>query len=543
MGDYKSVGLTPPTKSAIKGAIKRAFKLTVRAGDEIGNAIITEASTPMTPVVEEAVTSETLRVKADKGALSGSENVLTVNGTVETGTVEVLVREVDGDDVRGSSLAPFTSEGIGLQAIKSPLSPLETPLDISTHEPSTEPVITVPQKATSPLSTTILDAMEVMETLSPEMNQRVGRDFIASLDSLPAPKSSRYDVAQLKQVVANALSHCAEGDNDEVAVSLVHYWSESLEDEFKLSLIHNMGLKEPDHSLELALQTMLHHSADDAKEWYKAYVSNRRAALTRQDSGSDSSLSSAQSLEMEAQGQTFKTSDIYRDTSGPRLEDLFNSGKTNTAPLKRPKKPCPVNENSFKRRRGWESDPSLEKTLQHKRARLIEATEPDEEVMAKPSSVRPKRGRHAATEQPSTEGPFIGTAGQEVIVQSVEAPSEPAPARLQRGGRGRGRGRGLGRGRLTRSTRFQQVEQAERAGSTESGEPAEQEPKSAPTSAPAQVLGKRRREWSLDTTVSAESELSNECYSERENDWHGEFNRRQMPNSMYVVTTFSSFVI
>lgn len=544
VGDYKSVGLTPPTKSAVK----RAFKLTVRATGEVSDAIITSSPTPITPGAEDGVLDDT-RVKVDEGALSGIENLETLTDSGEATAVKHLVRDMDMSDVRDGSLATPISEAIGLQTTQPSLSPVETPVDTPAEEPLINPARTALgtflaaaqvkkplSQTSSPVIPATLDPMDVVDAMASESEKPVDRDFIAVLHSLPDPESSKYDVAQLKQVIATSISHSREAGNDKAALCLLHYWSEIAGDDFKLSLIYNMGLKEVDHNLELALKTMLRHSMEDASEWYKAYISKRPVALERQDSGSDSSLSSAQSLEMETLNQTFKVADIYRDTSGPRVEELFNSGKSNTAPLKRARKPCRVNENSFKRRREWEADPSLEEALREKRARLLKVTEPEpEEAMPKTSSVRPKRGRRAAVEQPPTEVPTPETTEVEPIVQSVEVP-EPAPARAQRGGRGRGRG-GRGRGGVAKPTRASRS----RKGKAEPQEEPEPEPEAetAPaTPVPAQVLGKRTREWSLDTTVSAESAVSNECYSERENDWHGEFSTRKMPNSMYVVTFF-----
>ncbi|CEJ58177.1 hypothetical protein PMG11_06843 [Penicillium brasilianum] len=545
VGDYKSVGLTPPTKSTIK----RAFKLTVRATGEVSDAIITGSPTPITPVAEDGVVSDDAQIKADEGALSGVEKLFALKGSVEAAMGKYSVKDAEVSDVQDSSLATPISEAIGIQTANPSLSPVETPVDTLVDEVSTDPALTTPKphlltapdanknsllQSESPLTTPALDAMDAMAF---EIEKPLDRDLIAILNSLPAPQSNKYDVAQLKQIVATAISHSREAGNDEVALSLLHYWSGISDDNFKLSLIYNMGVKVTDHNLELALKTMLHHSTDDASEWFKAYVSTRSVALDRQDSGSDSSLSSAQSLEMEPLGQTFKVSEIYRDTSGPRLEDLFNSGKSNTAPLKRPRKPCRVNENSFKRRREWEADPSLDQTLQAKRARLLKDTEPEpEETMPELSSLRPRRGRRVAAEQPSTQGPTPDTIEVEDIAQSVEVAPEPAPTRAQRGGRGRGRGGRGGRGRGGRGKAAQLSPSQQPEPKTVSEVPDTTDAAAAaPPSAllpPTQVLGKRIREWSLDTTVSAESTISNECYSERENDWHGEFSRRKMPNSI-----------
>lgn len=560
VGDYKSVGLTPPTKSAIK----RAFKFTVRATDEGVDAIIADAPTPVTPLAEDGVFSEGTLVKADEGVLSGGEDFGTLKGSVEAAdevankavveaaVVGDLVKDADIGEVRGSSLATPTSEAIGLQTTQTSLSPLETPVDTPTDELLTDPVLPVsdtllphtlhtaldtqekPLQADSPL---IITPLEAMDTMASETEKPVDRDLVAVLNSLPLPQSSKFDVAQLKQIIASSISYACEAGNDQVAMSLLHYWSGISDDDFKLSLIYNMGLKEVDQNQEMALKTMLRQSMEDASEWYKAYLSNRPVALDRRNSGSDSSLSSAQSLE-EPQGQTFKVADIYRDTSGPRLEDLFNTGKSNTAPLKRPKKPCRVNENSFKRRREWESDPSLDQTLREKRARLLKDTEPEpEEVMVSLSSLRPRKGRSPTVNPPLSPTQNPDTTDVEAIAQSVEVASDPTPpAPAQRGGRGRGRGGRGGRGRGGRARAAQSSgSQPETAAATAAAPSA-----SAPAAAPAQVLGKRAREWSLDTTVSAESDMSNECYSDRENDWHGEFDRRQMPNSMYVLTFASS---
>ncbi|KAJ5900692.1 uncharacterized protein N7473_004762 [Penicillium subrubescens] len=515
-GDYKSVGLTPPTKNAIK----RAFKFTVRATDEGVDAIITDAPTPITPVADDGLVSDDTLVKADEGALGVGKDLGTVKGSVEAAdevankaaveaaVVGDLVRDADVGEVRGSSLATPTSEAIGLQTTQTSLSPLETPVDTLAEELFTNPLLTAPDtlhtttldtqekplQAHSPLITTplITTPLEVMDTMASEIEKPVDRDLIAVLSSLPVPQSNKYDVAQLKQVVATSISYACEAGNDEVAMSLLHYWSGISDDDFKLSLIYNMGLKEIDHILEAVLKTMLRQSMEDASEWQRL-----QPLVCPVPGGAPG-------------GQTFKVADIYRDTSGPRLEDLFNTGKSNTAPLKRPKKPCPVNEKSFKRRREWESDPSLDQTLRAKRARLLRDTEPEpEEAMVSLSSLRPRKGRSATVDHPPPTQ-FPDTTDREAIAQSVEVTSDPTPLH----------------------PRNEVAEDVGVVAQPETAAAAAAPSASAPAAAPAQVLGKRRREWSLDTTVSAESEMSNECYSDRENDWHGEYDRRQMPNSI-----------
>ncbi|EPS32853.1 hypothetical protein PDE_07814 [Penicillium oxalicum 114-2] len=530
VAEYKSVGLTPPTRSAIK----RAFKAMMRTKGESGEAVVTDSSAPMSPAAEDAIISDLRGSKAVSEPLLGIPEYDCMEGPVEA-----AAREGEADELPASSLEMPVFEVTRPHIGGNSLSPIETPVatpgdDLSSDLPLPAPgtllsgpiaEVTSSHQAAATSLTGDMDT-EMMPALVPRPDGPVFRDFLAVLESLPAPTSDYYDVAQLKQVMTSSIAHSSEAGQDEIAMTLLHFWSGIAGDDFKLSLVHNLGLKEVDPDLELALKTTLCRSTHEASEWYKAYVAKLPAATTQRGPGSDSGLSSAQSVEADRGGQTFKAADIYRDTSGPRLEDLFNAGRTNTAPLKRPKKPCPVNEKSFKRRREWESDPSLDQTLREKRARLMEHTAPDP-ALVKPdwSSIRPQRDEPILAEQTSCSVAPRETTTADQVTESVEPLSEPVPARGQRGSRGRGRGRGRG-GRAI-STRSQRTQEPQ-----EQTEPQVDSPSTVACAVPPQVLGKRPRELSLDTTVSAESELSNECYSERENEWHGEFGDRQMPNSI-----------
>ncbi|KAJ5488662.1 hypothetical protein N7539_003552 [Penicillium diatomitis] len=517
--EYKSAGLLPLPS---KGSFQRVFKFMTRGNKGPSEAVVTDRSAPISPVAEQSIVAD----------LQGSKSVSEpLPGDSEHDLVEAVpVFEATGSQTAGTSLSPLEAAvamlGHDLASdLAAPGSLSSAPLGSLSSGPL---LASTTRRQTDPASPNGVNNADMLPALVPQPDVPVARDFLAILESLPAPTSDHYDVAQLKQVLASSITQAREAGQDEIAVDLLYYWSGTAGDDFRLSLIHNLGLKEVDADLLLAFKTLMRRSNEEAFEWYRAHLASHAASMTQQGPGSDSGRSSAQPAEADRAAQAYKTADIYRDTSGPRLEDLFNAGKTNTAPLKRPKKPCPVNEKSFKRRREWECDPSLEQTLRLKRARLMKNSTPDpSQVRAERSSIRPQKDEPILIEQSLRQVTPSESTGVEEVANSVELPSEPVPVptRGQRGGRGRGRGRGRG-GRAV-STRSQRTQDAQ--------EQTEQQVGSHPTVAlapPPQVLGKRSRELSLDTTVSAESELSNECYSDRENEWHEGFGRRQMPNSI-----------
>lgn len=174
---------------------------------------------------------------------------------------------------------------------------------------------------------------------------------------------------------------------------------------------------------------------------------DRAKALLRGDS--ESGLSFGRSPGAEPLGQTpFRVADIYRDTSGPRLEEAFVTGKTNTVPLKRPKKPVPVNENPFKRRREWEADPTLEDVLRQKRARLSEDAAGEGQVSQR-SSVRPDPVPDTQMEESSTQAEQSQRTSlpAEGAVDVVRAAATPSTSRLQRAAKGRQAQKGKGKQR------------------------------------------------------------------------------------------------
>ncbi|KAJ5568132.1 hypothetical protein N7450_010618 [Penicillium hetheringtonii] len=467
--EYKSVGLKP--LKAPKNGTKRASKLYARADDE--EDLTTD--TPITPVAEEeAMTGEIIRGEGDD-PMNGIENTPAVKTVMEGAVLDnrMEIEDTDAEDINDTNLA--------------------TPL----------------QQTQSPPATAIT---ALADDMASKGQQNIKPDYITVLNSLPIPRSEKYDVSQLKRVLEVAVTRSAEINDDDVALSLVHYWSDISGDDFKLSLIHNIGNDERDHKLELALQTMLRHSTEEANKWYQTYAAENSRLLAGLDSPTDSTLSSAKSLEPET--TTFSRADIYRDTSGPKLEEAFLSGKTNTAPLKRAKKPCRVNENSFKRRREWEADPALEDNLKEKRAQLAQGAKSDQ-TLATSSSIRPQRGQPDDIQHPYSHGSerqdesMLSTPGATTVSETITTPDTfPSGASQPR------------RQRVVKEQFKAKAKQKE----------TEQQEKEKD-----RQRAHRPRSLSLDTTVSGtESDVSSSCYSNHENMWIGDYNSRQMPNAINV---------
>lgn len=509
--EYKSVGLTPPAKHVT--ANKRA-KLALTGDEEV------MTDTPTTP----RHANEDVGARVDGNApLCGVENAVSLKGSVEDVLEENVVGEVvDVDAVPSTKLATTpTSEAVGPQTALSSLFPGETPADTTADETMTDLVPTVPDthitppevETQSPPVTTTADGMVS------DSEKVISRDFIAVLNSLPVPASNAYDTHQLKRVLEFAISHSHNVGDDDVALSLVHYWSDISGDEFKLSLIHNIGCENVDHNLELALKAMLRHSLEDATKWYQAYSLERAEALLRQSS--ESALSSARSPGAEPLGQTpFKAADIYRETSGPRLEEAFLTGKTNTAPLKRPRKPVPVNENSFKRRREWEADPTLEETLREKRARLSEDVTTEDEVLQR-SEVRPQRGPpDQAEELPSQcqqsrpqSLPAEDTAADEAQATAVSSTTTTTTTgpRSQRAAKGQ-----MGKGK-----KHQQAKGG-RAGPSRRGRAAADRTQSVPVG-----------DSDYETDATHFTDNTHPCYSEKARGWNAGYSHRMSVDPRY----------
>ncbi|KAJ5295670.1 hypothetical protein PENANT_c001G06447 [Penicillium antarcticum] len=334
-------------------------------------------------------------------------------------------------------------------------------------------------------------------------------DFITVLDSLPLPTSDKFNLPKLKYTVKIAVNHAIAGGHAQSALALLYFWSNAIEDDFRLSLIANLGGGEiANDELRLAFLSILNGSYEDARKWYQTYVDTGVARLPDMPSGDDeeSSLSSVKSVE---QGPSFKISDMYRDTSGARPEELFASGKTNTAPLKRPKKACPVNEKTFRRKRGWEADPDLEENLRAKRREYEGHNIHDNAPVVQYSACRDERGPPDAIEHPYTfdDTPEIHRSrslpvragGGSILDLPLHGEKIKAPSIVS-----------SGNSRLIKLTKSRR--------------------QSLKKTLPDDT--QRARSLSVDTTVSSLSSLSNSVYSMRFNDWAADHEPRCMPNSI-----------
>lgn len=420
--EYKGVGLIPPVKHVTVG--KHAN---------------------LAPAGDKGVTTDTFAL-ADEEVMSsvGTRVHDGVDGHAPHRGVE------NAASLKGSVESVLGEESLG-GVLVAEASPVGSPADTTVDETMTDCVPTVPDThITAPDVGTQSPPILSADGMASDSEKTINRDYIAVLNSFPLPVSNSYDVSQLKRVLEIAIAHAQEAGDENVALSLVYYWSKSSQDEFKLSLIYNIGCEVSDHKLELALKAMLRHSLDDATKWYEAHELDRAKALLR--GNSESSLSSGRSPGAEPLGQIpFRVADIYRDTSGPRLEEAFITGKTNTVPLKRPKKPVPINENSFKRRREWEADPALEEVLREKRARLTEDAASEGQVSQR-SSVRPEPVPETQMEESSTQAeqsqrtslPAEGTAD---VARPAAASSTTTSSRLHRAAKGRQAQKGKGKQR------------------------------------------------------------------------------------------------
>lgn len=482
------------------------------------------ANTPAALVASDSSVSPSPRENdaINGSAPTGLENSASLKGSVESVLEEIMIEEALGVDLPPTKPAASPAfQTVGSQTVLSSVSPMGTPA--TADESMTDLVLTVPDThitapdmgTQSPPITSAADGM----VSGDEKTTR--HDFVAMLNTLPTPTSNVYDVIQLKRVLEIAISHAHKDGDVSAALSLVYFWSEISGDEFKLSLIHNIGRGNVDHNLELALKAMLRHSVEDARKWHDAYLLERTQSLLRQSSESNGSL--AKSPGAEPLGQTpFRATEIYRETTGPRLEEAFLTGKSNTAPLKRPRKPVPVNENSFKRQREREEDPTVEESLRGKRARFATTSISEDGVLGT-SAIRPQRGPKAEDKtrdesvlqgQPSRHHSLSteGAAADEVqttdeVQTAVAAPYSSSRTRPQR----------AAKARQLQQSQGQKPKQAKKGGR-------------APASR-AQSVPVDDANHDISISISSQTPISRE--SSQSNLWSAGYTRRALMNSRY----------
>ncbi|KAJ9480601.1 hypothetical protein VN97_g12950, partial [Penicillium thymicola] len=359
--------------------------------------------------------------------------------------------------------------------------------------------------------------------------------YVTALMSLPLHPSDKYDVAKLRNLIKHSIIHATENGNEPGATALLYFWSNAVDDEFQLSLIANIAKRdEADEQMRLALQSIINNSIKDAQKWYQKYVRATSNACNIPPR-SESSLPPANSVDAEP---SFKISDIYRDTSGPRVEENFLSGKSNTAPLKRPKKPCPVNENAYKRKRKLDMDPDHEENMRSVRARLEKESYVD--IAVRYSNIRTPIGPPDGIQHPYNKDNIdTGIEGDIAAINEaihrtrhlpppgpILPPSDPLPpSDLPPPG-------SILDLPLVKGPEPEAPSVYSPSASLigrKIGKPVSRRQKDK---AKAPEIPQRARSLSVDTTVSSLSSLSNSAYSVRFNDWTGGHEARQMPNSI-----------
>ncbi|KAJ5782490.1 Zinc finger PHD-finger [Penicillium paradoxum] len=387
------------------------------------------------------------------------------------------------------------AEDIAQEAVATAISTVETPADEAIR--SITPVDAATRTSTPPINETVPDIGGSKDT----------NKYLAVLKALPLPTSEKYNIIRLRTVIKFAIIHAMESGNEKSALTLLYFWYNAMSDEFQLSLIANISQGDGgDDQLRLTLMTALANSYHDARQWF---LTHTRAGPPDPPSGSEASLTSAKTAGAEP---SFKVSDIYRDTSGPRVEEQFLSGKSNTAPLKRPKKPHPANEAAYKRKRQWEMDPDHEEKMDEKRARLAEEyhvpeTNPPtsavrEEIGPPDGITHPYSIENVLNNDPIERTRSLPPSGS-IFDVPIPKSLEPGPASVC-------------------STSVSSI-------ARRTGKPVSQRQK-AKNKHPDST--QRARSLSVDTTVSSLSSLSNSVYSVRFNEWSGDHEPRQMPNSI-----------
>ncbi|KAJ5098073.1 hypothetical protein N7532_005074 [Penicillium argentinense] len=509
LAEYKLAGLKPPRK----------IPKIARSDEDEG-----APGTPLTPVAEEEATAVKMLRTDEYEQMSGlkktdilnhvkssTEDVVVANGFGVKDNEELVVNETNSATPTLEALDPhpaFTSMSLSIHppdqlpasgihssvhsTAHSTITSLDTPVD-----EINSPLLTL---SAPPTNLTIPDIhlssnKNLRQPLSPgapvsgtdgTMSSTPGSsDYLTILRSLPCPVSTRFDVAELKQVMEVAVTHTANAKADNAALALVYYWAGISGDEFKFLLLHNMGLEKKDHILELALQTILRHSIDEATLWYQTYVSENRRLFA-------GPRSPASSL------GNFSRADIYRDTSGKKAQDDFLAGKTNTAPLKRATKPCRADENPYRRRREWEADPTHEERVNEKRVQLAKAAKSDLTV-AETSHVRPQRGPPDAIQHPYShtsekEDDNMSSTSSSTAVNSRR--TRNLKNRLKAKGNFKGKGKAKGKEKLLRLHTARSV--------------------------------------SPDSGVG-DSDETNSYYSDHSGGWDAEFEARQMPNEIIIM--------
>lgn len=297
------------------------------------------------------------------------------------------------ENITPTSLATPISEthdplSLHINVAHSSISRSSTPFDTTTpiDTPRDTPVIDLPSS----------QSMATITSTGPLTPAIKAYDYVALFRALPKPTSAGMDdayIASITEDFEQTIALAQKNKKDPVAISLLYFWWGIGEDEFKLALLDDGNIS--DDKMTKALQSILYVDRSEATVWFEKFASENTPQPDGRAVVRESSMSSAVTMEtrQQARPDMLKSSDVYRGTGGKDLNDLWNAGKINTAPLTRTAKPTRVDSAQYKRQREWNASPTQAEEMRQKRAYLEERMEERLEAnqaLPEISSLRPE---------------------------------------------------------------------------------------------------------------------------------------------------------
>lgn len=176
----------------------------------------------------------------------------------------------------------------------------------------------------------------------PEPATTEPQSHILTFMAIPISGSSLVDVEKVRDAVGDALNTASESDNTRVARGLLRMWEKSQNDPFMLSILEAMCKEEPDPDQRRAFNIMMRAVGKELREEDAELEAAEVSRKRKQSHSSDSSLSSAKSLDVEtfapgmaaarAKGRHAKAANAAQVAEPPIRHSVF---PPRNAPLKR----------------------------------------------------------------------------------------------------------------------------------------------------------------------------------------------------------------
>ncbi|PLB51240.1 hypothetical protein P170DRAFT_464200 [Aspergillus steynii IBT 23096] len=247
---------------------------------------------------------------------------------------------------------------------------------------------------------------------APEPATAQPQSHILTFMAIPISPSTIVDVEKVRDAVGDALNVASESDNTRVARGLLRMWEKSQSDPFMLSILEAMCKEEPDPTQRRAFNIMMRAvgkelRAEDA-ELEAAALSRKR----KHSQSSDSSLSSAKSLDVE----TFAPGMAATRAKG-RHAKAANTAQVAGPPIRH--SAFPPRNAPLKRKRAMEqSEDFTPEAMTTKRIRLRPPV--PESVTPAESQVRPVPDRTSLPPIPDSDA--LSTSRQATPVGKADAP-------------------------------------------------------------------------------------------------------------------------